>query len=222
MVAAPEECRTVAEELSRAIRLTTHLSVESTFAPGWLAVRCDSEATAACLQFAVVAENISARRSQSRLLLPAGPRFRIETEIKNVTEALAKSYHYWDGHLSESQQLALSRAEVVEPATREEILSNPDDYRREVSKVAADIRTTADLPVDSQRYAGWIGIDFPSEEVTVWLLRAIVVDGILVRRERTTLFLPVRAASATDNEKTRRVFRRAWRLWKFIVSSGGE
>jgi sirohydrochlorin cobaltochelatase len=34
------------------------------------------------------------------LLLPAGPQFRLEAEIKNVVTAVAKTYHYWKEHMS--------------------------------------------------------------------------------------------------------------------------
>lgn len=37
------------------------------------------------------------------LLLPAGPDFRIEYEIKNVVTAVAKTHHYWTEHRSETE-----------------------------------------------------------------------------------------------------------------------
>jgi sirohydrochlorin cobaltochelatase len=33
------------------------------------------------------------------LLLPAGPQFRLDGEIKNVVTAVAKTYHYWKEHI---------------------------------------------------------------------------------------------------------------------------
>jgi hypothetical protein len=32
------------------------------------------------------------------LLLPAGPAFQLEKEIKNVITVLAKTFHYWTEH----------------------------------------------------------------------------------------------------------------------------
>ncbi|HEY2158918.1 MAG TPA: hypothetical protein VGH33_25025, partial [Isosphaeraceae bacterium] len=98
--ADPERFQEVVAEIGRAIGMTTALAVDDEHAPGWIGVRCGSLQEAAWLQFAVTAENVSARRRGSVLQLPAGPAFRVEKEIKNVVVALAKSSHYFDGHLS--------------------------------------------------------------------------------------------------------------------------
>ena len=71
--------------------MTTSLTADDELAPGWVGVRCESAQEAAWLQFAVTAENVSARRRGNILQLPAGPDFRIEKEIKNVVVATAKS-----------------------------------------------------------------------------------------------------------------------------------
>ena len=101
---APGRYRDVVAEIGRAIKMTTYLSMVDGYAPGWVGVRCESEEEAAWLQFAVTAENVSARRRQAVLQLPAGPDFRVEKEIKNVVVALLKAEHYWDGHLTATQQ----------------------------------------------------------------------------------------------------------------------
>jgi hypothetical protein len=41
------------------------------------------------------------------------------------------------------------------------------------------------------RYFGWIGVDYASEDMAVWLMRAMIVENVLARREGTVLFLPV-------------------------------
>ena len=104
VAAEPVSYGDVVAEIARAIRLTTGLPVVDGYAPGWVGVQCGSLQEAAWLQLAVTAENVSARRRQSVLQLPAGPAFRVEKEIKNVVVALAKACHYWDGHLTADQQ----------------------------------------------------------------------------------------------------------------------
>jgi hypothetical protein len=44
-------------------------------------------------------ENISVRREGNVLFVPAGPAFRLESEIKNVVTAVAKTHHYWQEHV---------------------------------------------------------------------------------------------------------------------------
>jgi sirohydrochlorin cobaltochelatase len=65
---------------------------------GWIGLRCDDEEMAIWLMRAIVVENIMVRREGAVLFLPAGPRFTLEGEIKNVVTAVAKTHHYWVEH----------------------------------------------------------------------------------------------------------------------------
>ena len=67
--------------------------------PGWVGVECDNEMMAIWLQQAILAENVSVRRNDTKLYLPAGPTFQLKTEIKNVITVIAKTHHYWQEHL---------------------------------------------------------------------------------------------------------------------------
>jgi sirohydrochlorin cobaltochelatase len=89
-------------ELLRGIHMTTGMKGVISRAPGWVGVQCASEAMALWLLRAIVVENISVRREGAVLFLPAGPRFRLEHEIRNVITALAKTHHYWTEHLARS------------------------------------------------------------------------------------------------------------------------
>jgi cation diffusion facilitator family transporter len=88
----------VLAELERGIRLVTGREVVSGGAPGWIGMVCDSEAMALWLLRAIVVENVSARREEATLFLPAGPEFRLEREIKSVITVVAKTTHYWTEH----------------------------------------------------------------------------------------------------------------------------
>lgn len=85
-------------EIRRGIWETTGLVAESP-APGWVAVTCHDSAMAAWLAAAIVLENVEARSEDDRLLLPAGPGYRLEHEVKSVITVVAKTHHYWDAHL---------------------------------------------------------------------------------------------------------------------------
>ena len=75
---------------------------------------------------AIVMENVSARTEGLTLALPAGPDYRLEKEIKNVVTVIAKTCHYWIGHMWLPQRrkiaalLAAMTAEspLVAPALR--------------------------------------------------------------------------------------------------------
>ena len=64
--------------------MVTGLEVVQSANPGWIGVECDNEAMALWLLRAIVVENISVRREGTTLYFPASPRFRLESEVKNV------------------------------------------------------------------------------------------------------------------------------------------
>ena len=84
-------------EIHRGIQETTGLASE-TVAPGWIAITCESRAMAEWLGAAIALENVEVRVEGDRLLLPAGPRFKLEDEVKSIITVVAKTHHYWVMH----------------------------------------------------------------------------------------------------------------------------
>ena len=97
--AAPERYDEVVEEICRGVTMVTDLGAYPAPIPGWIHVDCFSEAMAGWLLRAIVMENVSARTEGLTLALPAGPDYRLEKEIKNVVTVIAKTCHYWTGHM---------------------------------------------------------------------------------------------------------------------------
>jgi len=89
----------VISEIERGLRLVTGLPTVRSKCLGWVGVQCANEDMALWLLRAIVVENVCVRREGTTLLLPAGPAFRLEKEIKNVITVVAKTYHYWSEHL---------------------------------------------------------------------------------------------------------------------------
>ena len=85
-------------EMRRGIWETTRLHAESAEA-GWLAVTCDSPNMAAWMCAAIILENVDARVEDDRLLLPAGPSYHLEDEVKSIVTVVAKTHHYWQAHV---------------------------------------------------------------------------------------------------------------------------
>ena len=113
----------VAEEICRGITLVTGLRAYVAPEPGWVSVTCTGDAMAGWLMRAIVMENVAARRRGAILELPAAPHFRIEKEIKNVITVMAKTCHYWVGHIPHEQQQAI--AELFSTMARESPLVEP-------------------------------------------------------------------------------------------------
>lgn len=85
-------------EVRRGILETTGLDAEPGD-PGWIAIACESRRMAAWLCAAIIVENVDARVEGTRLLLPAGPDFVLEDQVKSVITVVAKTHHYWREHL---------------------------------------------------------------------------------------------------------------------------
>lgn len=94
-----DDYHSVCAEMRRGITLASGLATCDSNDLGWVGVCCHDEAMAAWMLRAIIVENILVRREGSVLYLPAGPDFRVEKEIKNVITAVAKTTHYWFGHL---------------------------------------------------------------------------------------------------------------------------
>lgn len=82
------------------------------------------------------------------------------------------------------------RGTLLEPVVPEAVAASPAEYARVLAELERGIRMVTGLDVVQSAAPGWIGVQCHSEEMALWLLRAIVVENICVRREGTTLFLP--------------------------------
>jgi hypothetical protein len=208
----------VAEEICRGITLVTGLRAYVSPTPGWISVTCHGDAMAGWLLRAIVMENVAVRRRGSILELPVSPQFRLEKEIKNVITVIAKTCHYWLGHIPRDQQQAIAdlflrldkESPLIEPAP-----VTADDGVGEgalAGQIAARIHEETGLGTSSQRYPGWLGIECASVRLAVWMMRALVASNVLSRREGEVLFVPVNATIDPSGEIVSRAFAHVYRL----------
>ena len=186
----------VAEEICRGIKLATGLRAYVATDPGWVSVTCHGDAMAGWLVRAIVMENVAARRRGAILELPAAPHFRLEREVKNVITVVAKTCHYWLGHIPHHQQQAI--ADLFVRMAGESPLIEPDrassgstSGRELAATIAARIHRETGLRTSGQLYAGWLGVECSSVRLAVWMMRALVAANVLSRREGVVLFVPV-------------------------------
>jgi sirohydrochlorin cobaltochelatase len=200
---SPADYDRVTEEICRGITMTTNLVAGASPEPGWVRVACSSDAQAQWLLRAIVMENVSARAAGSSLDLPAAPGFQLHKQIKNVVTVMAKTCHYWSGHMSRGQQRDIgellaglsSDAPLITPA----LAACPDDLDSH-AKIAGAIHSRTGLHAVPRRYAGWLGVECPDVRSAVWMMRALVANNILSRREETVLFVPVNSAEDPGGE----------------------
>lgn len=195
--AAPGRYDEVTEEICRGITMTTNLIARPAPDRGWVRVTCESEAQASWLLRAIVMENVAARAQGVSLDLPADPGFALHKQIKNVITVSAKTAHYWSEHMSRRQQAEigelLSGMSVDTPLIIPGREAGDGDAGMQAAMAAA-IRAGSGLEATAPRYTGWLGVACPDVRSAVWMMRALVANNILSRREETTLFVPVNAA----------------------------
>jgi sirohydrochlorin cobaltochelatase len=101
----------------------------------------------------------------------------------------------WDQIWADFCDLALAggpphRGELLEPVLSEVVAANPQGYEKVLAELERGLRLVTGLAVVPSKSPGWIGLQCTSEAMALWLLRAIVVENVCVRREGQTLFLP--------------------------------
>ena len=82
------------------------------------------------------------------------------------------------------------RGSLLEPIDPAKVEANPEGYAYTLQELERGIRMVTGLPVVQSENPGWIGMECESEEMALWLLRAIVVENVSVRREKNILFFP--------------------------------
>ena len=92
------------------------------------------------------------------------------------------------------------RASLLEPVSPEEVKAHRDAYERVVAEMARGFQLVTGLPAVRSENPGWVGLQCTDEEMALWLLRAIVVENVCVRREGTILFLPAGPAFSMEKE----------------------
>jgi sirohydrochlorin cobaltochelatase len=214
----------VVDEICRGIELVTGLYAEQSSIPGWVDVDCINRTMAGWLVRAINIENVSAHAAGTILKLPAGPRYRIEKEIKNVVTAIAKTSHYWCGHTSTAQHRAI--AGLFEIMESESVLiqaplssrDTPDASFKDLrDKVAGQIHSSTGLEVTGRQYYGWLGVNCKDVPAAIWMMRAMVASNVLCRREDTQIFIPINPVS---DHSGNRIVDLVWRAHDVAVAQG--
>jgi hypothetical protein len=147
--------------------------------------------------------------SQSSDLLPL--RYRTGKEISASPMGTAPMQYdesgqvVWDQMWTSFCDLALAggpphRGTLLEPVSSEEILSHQEEYACVLAEITRGLTMVTDLPVLSSKQPGWIGLQCTDEEMALWLLRAIIVENVCVRREGCALWLPAGPAFQLEKE----------------------
>ena len=148
-------------------------------------------------------------REPARDILP--PRYRNGKVVSAAPMGTApmryteKGQVAWDEMWTDFCDLALAggpphRDTLLEPVPPDEVKADMESYERVVSEIERGWRLATGLPTVRSEKLGWIGLQCQDEEMALWILRAIVVENVCVRREGNILYLPAGPAFRIDKE----------------------
>jgi hypothetical protein len=222
----PGRYQQAVDELCRGVEMVTGLAAEPSLTPGWIHVDCPSATMAGWLVRAINMENVSGYSDGMVLHLPAGPRFRLEKEIKNVVTAIAKTSHYWLGHTSIAQHRAIADLfEIMESESPLIQAQFPTEDRRGVvferlrDRIADEIRSSTGLQANGRESHGWLGVSCDSVLSAIRMMRAMVVSNVLCRREEDAIYIPVNPSADDSGTRIVGLLRRAYRFAGLTATS---
>jgi sirohydrochlorin cobaltochelatase len=203
--AEPDRYRQVVEEICRGVSMVTGLAAYPSAIAGWVSVDFANRGTAEWLLRAITMENICVHREGLVLDLPAGPAYRVEKEIKNVITAIAKTSHYWLGHMRASRRRVIanlfakmeSLSALIQPALAGRGFQ-VDTHQRLCSEMGEAILHLTGLRPAKLDCAGWLGLECGNVRAAIWMMRAFVACNVLSRREGTVVFVPVNPSRDPD------------------------
>jgi sirohydrochlorin cobaltochelatase len=140
-------------------------------------------------------------RHETRRIHLLPPRYQNGTKISTAPMEAAPLQYTPDGQVAWDQiwtsfcDLAMAggpphRGELLEPVSADMVAADPANYEHVLDELERGLHLVTGLPVARSKAPGWIAVECQDEEMAVWLLRAIIVENIAVRREGNVLFLP--------------------------------
>src|SRR6266702_2463698 len=111
----------------------------------------------------------------------------------------------WDEMWTDFCDLALAggpphRDTLLEPVPPDEVKADLENYECVISEIERGWRLVTGLPTVRSEKLGWVGLQCKDEEMALWILRAIVVENVCVRREGNVLYLPAGPGFRLDKE----------------------
>lgn len=82
------------------------------------------------------------------------------------------------------------RGKLLESVDVEKVKRSPQEYLAVVAELRRGIGLASGLETFECDSLGWVGVQCDSDEMAAWLLRAILVENVIVRREGARLYLP--------------------------------
>ena len=107
------------------------------------------------------------------------------------------------------------RETLLEAVNPDDCVADMESYTAVCDNLTQGIHTITGLDIVKSNTVGWIGVQCDSEEMAIWLVRAIIVENVMVRREGNIIFLPASPHYQLQEEilSIVTVIVKTWRFW---------
>ncbi len=92
------------------------------------------------------------------------------------------------------------RGELLEAVAADECAKELGKYTAVVAEIERGIQMITKLPTVRSDVLGWVGVQCDRDEMAIWLVRAIIVENVMIRREGDVLYLPAGPHFTLKNE----------------------
>jgi len=92
------------------------------------------------------------------------------------------------------------RGKLLEPVSLESIAADWSQYEAVVRELRRGIALASGLATTESPYTGWVAVICDDERMAAWMMRAILVENVIVRREANILFMPAGPAFRVEKE----------------------
>ncbi|GAC1584682.1 MAG: hypothetical protein NVS4B1_25830 [Ktedonobacteraceae bacterium] len=162
---------------------------------------CEADVYVPPVSYADVKDRSISQRASSDVSSILPPRYQGGQKVSSAPMGSGPMQYAEDGQVAWDEMwtsfcdLALAggpphRDTLLEPVPPDEVRSDMTGYERVLAEIERGLRLVTGLPIVRSERLGWIGVQCDNEEMALWLLRAIIVENVCVRREGATLFLP--------------------------------
>ena len=82
------------------------------------------------------------------------------------------------------------RGKLLEPVDQVQFENHEEEYRIVVEEIRRGISLVSNLETIESESPGWVGVVCENESMAAWMLRAIIAENVIARRESNVVYVP--------------------------------
>ncbi len=108
------------------------------------------------------------------------------------------------------------RGDLLQAVTAADCTAQPGKYAAVVAEIERGIHMITGLETIKSAVPGWVGVQCAGEAMAIWLVRAIIVENVMVRREGDVLYLPA-GPHFTQKDQIKSIVTVTAKTWHYWI-----